>query len=186
MYHISRDNHWKQGDVINSGERDNPFWAKCKDYSPLFPVNDQTMPLFKAFNTLVTIDATRKNVDNLYNNLKTISTECALYIREQVFEDIRKTAYPQLPSRHTCLWVAEYDQINYWKTIVTSAPRILLRLELDGFLFCGDDYWLSADTFSSIEYEQRAHHYWASEMSDTPRKEFLFSGKALVVDVCSL
>ena len=186
MYHISRENHWKQGDIIFSGVSDNPFWSKCKDYSPKMSVNGQIMSLFEMFDTSINIDATKDNVDHLYNNLKTISKECAFYIREQVFEDVRKNSYTQLPSRQTSLWVTEKDQIDYWKTIITSGPRFLLRLELDGFLFCGDDYWLSADTFSSIEYTQRANHYWAAEMSDNPHKEFLFSGKALVVDVYPL
>ena len=183
MYHISRDSHWKQGDLICSGEKDNPFWTKCKDYSPKMSVNGRVMSLFEMFDEQINIDATKDNVDHLYNNLKTVSKECAFYIREQVFEDVRKTSYPQLPSRQTSLWVAEIDQIDYWKGIVTSGPRFLLCLELDGFLFCSDDYWLSADTFSSVEYEKRAKHYWAADMSENPRKEFLFSGKAVVTDV---
>lgn len=26
LYHISRENHWKIGDVITAGKTENPFW----------------------------------------------------------------------------------------------------------------------------------------------------------------
>ena len=129
------------------------------------------------------IQPTEETVKFLYDSLKSISKECAFYIREQVFEDIRKSYYPDKPSRQTCLWVCEADHLFYWKTMAEGIERTLLTLDLDGLLFRGDDYWLKADTFSSVEYAKRAHHYWASDMTTNPREEYLFCGTAIVTNV---
>ena len=64
-----------------------------------------------------------------------------------------------------------------------NCHRSLLTLELNGELFCGDDHWLTADTFSSVVYSERAKHYWNGLMSPSPRKEFLFYGNAIVKEI---
>lgn len=65
----------------------------------------------------------------------------------------------------------------------TDIESILLTLDLDGSPSYGDDYWLKADTFSSVEQAKRAHHYWTSEMTTNPRKEQLFFRTATVTNV---
>lgn len=186
MYHISRSDHWKIGDVLICGEKENPFWRKCKDFSPEVRIDDQKMSLFEMFEKVKGFSAVQQNISFLLENLKLISKECAFYIREQAFEDVRQRRYPELPSRKTCLWVTAADGVEYWKTIVTTGQRFLLQLELKGKLFCGDDHWLEIDTLSSVKYAERAEHYWAGEMSSQPNKEYLFSGRAIVKNVSAL
>lgn len=183
MFHISKRLDWQVGDTLVCGKEYNPFWIACANYNPKTALKGEQISLFDLFDRCIDIKPTEENVKSLYNNLKTISLECAFYIREQVFEDIRKTYYPDKPSRQTCLWVCDADHLSYWKTMAADAERTLLTLDLDGSLFCGDDYWLKADTFSSVEYAKRAHHYWASEMTVNPRKEYLFCGTAIVTNV---
>ena len=183
MYHISRDNNWNIGDVLVAGEKDNQFWSICKDYSKTVRVNGKEMTIFQMIDIVPNFEITQNNITFLYQNLKDIAKETAFYIREQVFEDIRQKHYPELPSRQKCLWVCETDQLSYWKTMKESCQRSLLKLELNGELFCGDDHWLTADTFSSVVYTERAQHYWRGEMSISPRKEFLFYGKAIVKEI---
>lgn len=178
LYHISRANTWQIGDTITAGQQYNPFWKNCIDFSPYVSVNGHKMPIFEMFDSVSTFDVTQQNIDFLYQNLKTVSKETSFYIREQVFETVRINSFPNLPSRQKCLWVTDYDQISYWKTMSQNMQRYLLTLELDGELFCGDDRWLTADTFSSVEYADRAMHYWSGDMSLSPRKEYLFYGQA--------
>lgn len=186
LFHISRESKWKIGDIIVSGKTENPFWLLCKDYSPQVRVNNQPMPIFKMFDQFSTFDVTQANIDWLYEQLKTVSKETSFYIREQVFEEIRRNNFPLLPSRQNCLWLTDEEHLPYWKTMSDNEQRYLLTLELDGNLFCGDDYWLTADTFSSIEYANRAVHYWSGELSTSPHKEYLFNGKALIKEVIPL
>lgn len=186
MYHISKEAKWKPGDKIISGKYENPFWVQCKNYLPHVIVDNQSMSLFRMFDTVTNFEVTQQNIDYLYINLKNVSIESALYIREQVFENIRQSLFPQLPSRQKCLWLTELDQIDYWKTKVIAENQFILSLEVDVDLFCGDDYWLTANTLSAIEYANRAVHYWSGEMSDVPIKEYLFNGTAIVKEVTTI
>jgi len=186
LYHISRENSWNIGDVLIAGEQDNQFWCICKDYSKIVNVDGNPMSIFQMIDTVSNFELTQNNITFLYQNLKDISTETALYIREQVFEEVRQRCYPALPSRQKCLWVCEEDQLPYWKTMNINGQRSLLTLDLNGELFCGDDHWLTKDTFSSVIYAERAKHYWAGEMSSHPRKEFLFYGEAIIKEIAPI
>ena len=183
MYHISRKLDWQIGDVLICGEKNNPFWETCTSFEPRISFQGQKITLFELFDKCPEIQTTEENVKSLYNNLKTISKECAFYIREQVFEDIRTKYYPDKPSRQKCLWVTDEEQLSYWKTISPNTPRCILTLELDGIIFCGDDYWLTVNTFSSIVYAERAHHYWSGETSSHSHKEYLFYGLATIKEL---
>lgn len=185
LFHISRENNWKVEDKITSGERENPFWLKCKNYSPKINKDNHIITMFEMFDQNPSFEATQDSIDFLYQQLKNVSKETAFYIREQVFEEVRKEFYPQLPSRQKCLWLSEEDQLPYWKSIVDNEQGYLLTLELNGKVFCGDEYWLKADTFSSIEYVDRAKHYWSGELSSIPRKEYLFHGQGIIKEIIS-
>ncbi len=179
MLHISRKTDWKIGDIIDVGKNENPFWNKCRTFSPEVEVNGQKMPLFEMFTRYESFDVTENNINFLYSHLKGISTEVAFYIREQVFEEVRKNKFNSLPSRHKCIWLTNNENLAYWKTM-SENRRALLTLEVNGDIFCGDGNWLTIDTLSSVEYEQRAFHYWNGEFSNAPRKEYLFYGQAIV------
>lgn len=183
MLHISRKTDWQVGDTLVCGTRENPFWATCADFDLKTALEGEEMSFFTLFDRCPEMPVNKGNVKLLYDSLKKISKECALYIREQVFEDVRRESYPQLPSRQSCLWVCEAETLAHWKEIAPQLRRSVLTLELEGELFCGDDYWLEIDTFSAIEYAKRAHHYWAGEMSEQPCREYLFRGTAVVTHV---
>lgn len=183
MYHISRENHWYVGDLIIAGNKDNPFWLACRDYSPKVSVNNEIMSIFEMIDKKYDFDLSKNNIDFLYNKLADVSKEFAFFVREQVFEDYRVCNYPDLPSRQKCLWVTESNQLPYWKTMSQNTQRSLLTLELDGDLFCADEHWLAANTFSAVTYWERAAHYWAGDMSESPIKEYLFCGTATIKEI---
>lgn len=183
LYHISRKINWNKGDKLVIGENENPFWNFSKNYSPQYLVNGQPIPVFQMFEQFSNFDLTQDNINFLYQVLKDVSKETAFCIREQVFENIRKEFYPDLPSRQKCLWLTDKEQLPYWKTMAENTQRAVLTLEINGTIFCADDTWLTANTFSSQEYTERAHHYWSGEMTSTPRQEYLFCGRALVKEI---
>lgn len=187
LYHISRENSWVIGQILTVGKEENPFWSKCKDYSPMVILGEKSIPLRKLLKQCQEppFPPSEENFQWLYEQLKNMSQEFAFYVREQTFEDVREQYYPELPSRYCCLWLAEKDTIPYWKTM-DNCPRSLLELELQGTLFCGDEYWLHTDSLSSCEYTKRAHHFWRGEMSQEPRKEYMFCGKALIKNVSQI
>ena len=151
MLHISRETNWKIGDKIIVGEDENPFWNVCRNFSPVVEVNGQKMPLFEMFTRCESFDVTESNINFLYYHLKGISKEVAFYIREQVFEDVRKEKFNSLPSRHKCIWLTDDENLAYWKTM-SEERRALLTLELNGDIFCGDDlrFFVFHDKYPSI------------------------------------
>ena len=186
MYHISRENNWNVGDRITAGIEDNPFWLACINYSPKVSINNHVMSIHEMINKKIVFDVSQQSIDFLYKNLEDVSKEFSFFVREQVFEEYRKTYFPNLPSRQKCLWTTEADQLPYWETMSPNTPRKLLTLELAGELFCADEHWLTADTFSATTYLERAQHYWSGDMSSSPIKEYLFVGTALVKGIQSI
>lgn len=186
FFHISRENRWNIGDTITAGLNENPFWLLSKDFSPALLVNNEAIPLFEVFEKYEQFDLTQNNIDWLYTQLKTISKETAFYIRERVFEDVRKEFFPHLPSRQKCLWVSKGDQLPYWRSISPELQRTILKLDLNGDIFCADDYWLQANTLSSIEYTEKAKHYWSGEIVTEEHLEYLFSGTAVIKEIINL
>lgn len=185
MYHISTDCSWNIGQVINAGESDNPFWNKCTDIALEVTVDGIPMPLHQMIDRFSSTDfgATQQNIDFLYSNLKFITEETSLFIREQVFEDIRKMHFPHRPSRQKCLFTTDTDNLDFWKTMSPNTQRCILTLELTGELFRADEYWVKANTFSSVTFQERAMRYWAGEVSPSPHFEYLFSGEAIIKDI---
>lgn len=186
LYHITCNSELKTGDIIISGNQENPFWLSCKNYSPQILVDKQSMSVFKMFDCTPPFDVTQDTIDFLYQQLKNISTEFAFYVREQTFEDVRKKLYPQLPSRQKCLWLSDENNLSYWKTLHTDESQYLLALNLHGNVFRADAHWLKANTFSSIEYAERANQYWSGKLSNTPKTEYLFYGRAVIEKIVPL
>ena len=183
MYHISRENNWNVGDMITAGIDYNPFWLACLDYSPKVSINNHVMSIHEMIEKKIAFGVSQQNIDFLYKKLRDVSKEFSFLVRELVFEDYRKANFPDLPSRQKCLWTTESTKLPYWKTMSQNTQRSLLTLELEGELFCADEHWLKADTFSAATYLERAKHYWAGDMSSSPIKEYLFSGIALVKEI---
>ncbi len=183
MYHISKSTNWKVGDIITAGVKENPFWLTCADYNPQLTIQNQTMSYFELFTKCECPDYTEDNLKFVYQSLQSISKECSFYIREQVFEDVRKQFFSDKPSRKTCLWVSEKEHLPFWISAVTGNNRVLLTLELEGNVFVGDNYWLTANTFSSKEYSERAYRYWSQEFVANSPKECLFAGTAIVKNI---
>ena len=141
------------------------------------------MKIFEMIDKKFEFDVTKQNIEFLYNIIGELSKEFSFYVREQVFEEYRQINHPQLPSRQKCLWITDADQILYWQTMEQNKLRSLLTLELDGELFCADERWLVADTFSNVEYWKRAKHYWGGEMTPFPVKEYLFCGTVIIKEI---
>ena len=185
MYHISNNCSLSIGQIIKAGELDNPFWDKCTDITREVTVDGIPMPLHQMIDRFSGTDfgATQQNIDFLYSNLKFITEETTLYIREQVFEDVRKIHFPHRPSRQKCLFTTDVRDLAFWKTMAPNTKRSLLTRELTGELFQADEHWVKADTFSSVTFRERAIHYWNGEISSSPHFEYLFSGEAIIKDI---
>jgi len=57
--------------------------------------------------------------------LQTVVKENAIYLRENVFEQVRSQYFSTLPSRKTCVWVFEADALDYWNKAIYGEKNCL-------------------------------------------------------------
>lgn len=111
-----------------------------------------------------------------------------LFMRERIFENVRRNSFPALPSRLKCLWVIEdngniNEAINYWWNELSRNGQ-LIKLELNGNLFQSDEKYLQLKLESVESMKSKAESYWQGKLGDDPTYyECLFIGKAKVLEV---
>ena len=107
-------------------------------------------------------------------------------MRELGLEIARKEHFSDYPSRFTCLFVVPTKkECEEW------APRLiwrrkncqLVKLKLNGKLFCGDSHSNEKACDSLNFYINQGKDYWAGKLSEAPQLEYLFEGTAEVVDI---
>lgn len=110
---------------------------------------------------------------------------------ETVFEDVRNTMFPHLPSRQSSLFVFPIDDVKYkeeWLNILyphQNAEYVLLTLSLTGELLWFDsDFYNDCLLFdiSPSKLEEQARLYWKpkEDYSNLPQIEGLFVGEATI------
>ncbi len=116
------------------------------------------------------------NADYLVKAANNILKELALYIREEIFEEIRFKYFPELPSRKTCIWVFEKQSAKYWNDTLKDGFEFY-KLELTGILHKADQKYLHAEIISHEELKRRAFNYWTGCDGEKPiEQELLFEG----------
>jgi hypothetical protein len=116
---------------------------------------------------------------------RNILSEYLKLTREWVFEEVRREFFPNLPSRHRCLWVIPDDTeaIRYWWRTMGKTGEIL-KLELTGKIYRTNQQYLKATTASLDQIRMNAFKYWSGASGDNPAEdEYLFEGFAKVLDV---
>jgi len=114
--------------------------------------------------------------------LGTVVKENAMYLRENVFEQVRSQYFTNLPSRKTCIWVFEPDALDYWKTAIQGDKK-LFKLELTGVIHKADQRHLVAEILPEKILRRHAFDYWTGADGKNPvEEELLFEGIATIVE----
>ncbi|MDP1726879.1 MAG: DUF2441 domain-containing protein [Bacteroidota bacterium] len=197
-YHInnSPDCNWKIGDEIYFGHEDNYMWRSFAEKGDFIELNgekyssdlitrhafDTYTSKFPApikmqgyhFNPILTI---KEAIDSLGNTLR--------IIRELAFETIRNSFYPELPSRHKCIWLIPDNEQSYdfWKNILQSKHQKIFKVIIvNGKIHRAAQKWLIGGTFPLNETISKAHKYWKGEDSGNVEDEVLFEGKIRILE----
>ncbi len=98
--------------------------------------------------------------------------------KEKTWERIRKTEFPDRPTRFNALFLFESKELaeNAATEWFGDERRLLVRVRLisDSRRFRADATWL--DNVSADNAEDRARHYWEGEMTNNPRPEIIVCG----------
>lgn len=116
--------------------------------------------------------------------LDTINND-AFVLRELALEEVRKSKYPEFPSRLSCLYITKTKEeaIN-WSKILKRNKKIcrqVLTLELTGEIFCFDGNLMKRQNISYQKHLDNAELYWNS--IDYDNSEILFYGEVKVIEI---
>ena len=114
----------------------------------------------------------------------------AVALRELALEEIRKSKYPQYPSRMSCLYVSKsLEEVEQWGTFFAQIGRPtyhIVKLEIQGNCFIGDATKCFKGTPNKSENLKLAERYWESSLTDANKPEIcemLVDGHVTVVEI---
>lgn len=121
FYHIHRVNRhspfWMPGNQIDiTNKQPNEFNAFYSRFSRTFVVNERTLFPNQLTQELMSIRS-YLTIDQLWEAIvfyKDVVADYAIYLREQVFEEVRLQYFSNLPSRRTGIWVFAQESEQYW------------------------------------------------------------------------
>jgi len=121
-------------------------------------------------------------LEYLANSLK----EAGMFLRELIFEEVRKERFPDKPSRRSCIWLMEEQSVSFWRHFLddrTSAYD-LIKVKCDGKIHKGNQSFLDNEIVSFNEFAGSAEHYWKGDLTEgTMNNEMLFFGEIEVLEV---
>jgi len=111
------------------------------------------------------------------------------WIREELFERVRLSDFPQLPSRKNSIWVTNKELVPNWNQQIlrgqlTEETRIFeVSLDQDSNIHNADQYYVEIEAFSIEDIEERAQDYWKGNLSKNPMIEVIVEGKLTVNNI---
>lgn len=188
-YHFHRNNKysslWRVGNLIDITTKQlneySNFYNEAYFYYPFQNLN--LLPLELLQKTMEVSDQfSEQELCSRLNFLQTVVKEIAIYLRENVFEQVRSQYFSNLPSRKTCIWVFERDALDYWDSVI-SGEKKLFKLQLTGVIHKADQRHLVTEILPENILRRYAFDYWTgSDGKNHDEEELLFEGIATVVE----
>jgi hypothetical protein len=126
-----------------------------------------------------------QNLQNILNFAKTVIQEQGMFIREEIFEEVRKNYFPHLPSRRTCIWLCDKESVEYWWSKLQS-PNLKMKIfkfNITGILLRTDQKHLLHESVSHDTLRAKAFEYWTGSDGLNPvEEELLFEGIIRIVE----
>ena len=199
FYHICRKVPWSDmppltlGQIIETGQESNPFFKHYENFTATEPVTFENGKVEKVpvIHFLENVMNGNINCSELPRVAYYAAKHFAMYARELIWEDIRKTEFPHLPSRKHCLWlIPDLEGLRYWIDNLElkkgEFEYKIARVEAQGKFHSADESLLGHESEPYPQTALRARKYWSGEMSDSRKVEVLFEGSLKVVGFVGL
>lgn len=118
---------------------------------------------------------------DIIENYIPILKEVGGYLKEIIFEEVRKDKFPCLPSRYNCIWLCEEEKVDYWYIALRDQNSLIYKVKATGKSHIADEKWLINDIVPGNRIREYANSYWTGELSKKPELEILFSGNVEIV-----
>lgn len=178
------------GDEMNVGGSSNPFFRFFETQRVAYPVGMDDgsviqvpgMELLHAVKTGAIPDTT---TDTLAAIADEVARHFMKYVRELIWEDIRKKEFPHLPSRQRCVWlIPNQDGVKFWlRWMGIEQDFQVLRVQVQGRLHKASESYLLTDSEPMKETIQKARQYWLGIVEEAETEEIIFEGRMRVVEV---
>ena len=132
---------WKVGNRINwVQKRNNLFYDYYNTNGFLYNDGTGPLPFRQALERFLSGNEQEKQTQalDIIQWSKEVIKSQSMFIREQIFEEVRSSYFPHLPSRKTCIWVCTKDAVEYWlKTLNlhNQKSQKIFKLQLTGSLY---------------------------------------------------
>lgn len=108
---------------------------------------------------------------------------------ENIFEEVRKLKYNDLPSRKKCIYVCEgIEELSFWYEKLTlesgNQKAIIYELELEldeKKIFKCDAKILELGILPDKDIEDEANKYWSGLLNDNSEIENLYTGRVKIL-----
>ena len=175
---------------IDSSEK-NPRFSELINFEPKQIINGKEMGWLKYLDYLLENEkmfGQPINWKGLLRNITDISYRLNNRYYEKIFEEIRIKEFSELPSRYSCIYLADKKNIEKWHRKALNQlkePEFpIYEFKATGFLHYGDEEWLEVDVVSEKEYREIARKYWSGEKHPHSKDlfEILFTGTLTVTN----
>ena len=192
-YHVNRLAGWSpyplldEGIVLNVGGESNPYFGFFEKYRKTYPVtqNDGSELQVLGVSFLSAVRSGEVNSTELPNVAHDLAQHLVTFLRELIWEDVRRREFPHLPSRQRCMWlIPSLDGVRFWiaRMGVTNDFRVL-RLRVQGRIHTASEMHLLGDSVSLEEAIRLARQYWLGVVEDPVRQEVIFEGRVEVKSI---
>lgn len=190
-YHIHKigtelnDDKWHEGAIINIGNEQNFFYKQSIEFEAKFPryEDKNNVPWSNVYKYILSNNML--NFNNAYELLKEadrIINEYQILLRENVYEEIRKKYFNDLPSRTCCIWLCKEEQLKFWKSQLKEYNYKIFMIKVFGSTFKSNNNMIVSPSDSYIEMEKMARKYWKyKENEEKEDDEYLYIGKIEVI-----
>ena len=176
----------KNQTIIIDPTKNNPRHSELINFRPTAKVEPGELGWLKYLDYLIAKNEKMGQPSNFATLLKEL-TDITYQINnrycEKIFEEIRLNEFKHLPSRYTCIYLADKDNIELWhkKALEQLEEKEfpIYEFKATGQIHYADAEWLEVDIVSDDEYRNVARQYWAGKPCPTAKvdlREILFFG----------
>jgi hypothetical protein len=167
-------------------EKYNPRYNDLINFAPTANLSTGKLGWLKYLDYLIDNNKANGKPSNwadLLEKITNISYRINNRYYEKIFEEIRQSEFNKLPSRYSCIYLADKDNIEFWHTKALEQLELqelpIYEFKATGQIHYADAEWLEIDIVSDDDYRNVARQYWEGKPCPTAkedRREILFCG----------
>ena len=191
FYHIVRTSDAQdffagQTKIEWNGDQLNQNAFDLDGYRPTIAINGSEQPIISTLPDLkLHYEKAGLPIDLLTHFSRSLTFANRRFL-EEIFEQVRKAHFNNLPSRRNCIFLTDKKHLGLWYNALTQEEDDLPIYELNcsGIAFSADANWIDSEVDRREVYENSAFAYWGQQSkSDNrfERREVLFRGTLIPI-----